>query len=51
MDLTRTFVSGSPRSGTSALTELLSSHPDISLGMERFKFLYKKNQVKKKAIL
>ena len=42
------FVSGSPRSGTSALTELLSSHPDISLGMERFKFLYKKNQVKKK---
>lgn len=41
------FISGAPRSGTSALTELLSSHKDISIGMERFKFLYSKKQVNK----
>ncbi len=34
------FVTGSPRSGTSALTELLSAHDEISLGMERYKKLY-----------
>lgn len=41
------FISGAPRSGTSALTELLSSHSDISIGMERFKFLYSKKKVNK----
>lgn len=43
------FVSGAPRSGTSALTELLSSHSKVSLGMERFKYLYKKKKVKKES--
>jgi len=41
------FISGAPRSGTSALTELLSSHPKVALGMERYKFLYKKSLVNK----
>ena len=41
------FVCGSPRSGTSIVTELLTSHPDIALGMERFKFLYPKRQLAK----
>lgn len=41
------FISGAPRSGTSALTELLASHNAISLGMERFKYLYGKGQVTK----
>ena len=30
------FISGCGRSGTSALTTLLGSHPDICLGMERY---------------
>lgn len=33
------FIFGCPRSGTTALTHLLSSHPEVALGMERFKFL------------
>lgn len=37
------FVCGAPRSGTSILTELLSSHPSVSLGMERFRKLYAGN--------
>jgi hypothetical protein len=41
------FVSGAPRSGTSALTELLSSHSKISIGMERFKSLYNKKKITK----
>lgn len=34
------FVAGLGRSGTTALTQVLSSHPDIALGVERFKRLY-----------
>jgi len=33
------FVVGLARSGTTALTELLSTHPEIALGMERYKRL------------
>jgi hypothetical protein len=32
------FVCGCPRSGTTAITHLLNSHPSVALGMERFKF-------------
>lgn len=35
------FVVGLGRSGTTALTDLLSAHPGIGLGMERYKFFYK----------
>lgn len=42
------FISGAPRSGTSILTELISSHSRISIGMERYKFLYKKGLVEKR---
>ena len=31
------FVCGAPRSGTTAVTRLLNTHPDIVLGIERFK--------------
>lgn len=31
------FIAGCPRSGTSALMDLLNSHDDIALGKERFK--------------
>ena len=41
------FIAGAGRSGTSILTELISSHPEISLGMERFKRLYNKNVLSK----
>ncbi len=41
------FLTGAPRSGTSALTELISSHEQISIGMERYKFLYKSGQLSK----
>lgn len=34
------IVSGVARSGTTALGELLNAHPDICLGIERFKFQY-----------
>jgi len=33
------FVIGLARSGTTALTRLLNSHPEIALGMERYKLL------------
>lgn len=33
------FVSGCPRSGTSAMVRLLNRDPRIALGMERFKYL------------
>jgi hypothetical protein len=39
------FIAGAPRSGTSALTELLCAHGKIALGMERYKKLYKPNMV------
>lgn len=34
------FVGGPPRSGTTAFTNLLNSHPKIALGLERYKFIY-----------
>ena len=34
------IVSGVARSGTTALGELLNAHPDVCLGIERFKFQY-----------
>lgn len=39
MDRRLLFVMGIARSGTTALTELLNAHPDIALGMERYKLL------------
>lgn len=40
------FISGTPRSGTTVLTLLLSYHEKIALGIERYKYLYnKKNGV------
>ena len=39
------FIGGAPRSGTSALTELLSSHADLAIGMERYKHLYSQDKV------
>ncbi len=41
------FIGGAPRSGTSALTELLSTHERVAIGMERFKFCYSKKSVTK----
>lgn len=37
---THLIVTGVARSGTTALTELLNSHPDICIGIERFKFQF-----------
>lgn len=34
------FISGTPRSGTTALVTLLGSHAKMALGIERFKFFY-----------
>ncbi|MDI4661941.1 MULTISPECIES: sulfotransferase [Cobetia] len=39
------FIAGCPRSGTSALTELLSSSDEIAIGMERFKYAYKDKNI------
>lgn len=40
------FIAGCPRSGTSALTELMSSLSNVALGMERYKFKYsRKNAI------
>lgn len=36
------FVAGCPRSGTTAITRLLNLHPDIVIGLERYKSLYGK---------
>ena len=33
------FATGCERSGTTILTRLLQSHPGISIGMERYKYL------------
>jgi len=35
------FVAGTPRAGTTATAELLSTHPDIALGIERYKRIYR----------
>jgi hypothetical protein len=35
------FVCGIARSGTSALTRLLNSHPSVCIGMERYKYLWR----------
>lgn len=41
MDRQLLFVVGLARSGTTVLTELLNTHPDVALGMERFKQLFR----------
>ena len=38
------FVAGLGRSGTTALMEVLASHADIALGVERFKRLYPRDE-------
>ena len=38
------FISGVARSGTSALTHLLNAHPEIVLGVERYKFLLMRDE-------
>lgn len=35
------FICGCPRSGTSAMTQLLSAHSQIVIGIERFKYINK----------
>jgi Sulfotransferase family len=40
------FVLGLGRSGTTPLTELFSAHPEIALGMERYKRLYGRRNVR-----
>lgn len=39
------FVSGTPRSGTSALVRLLNLHPALMIGMERYHSQYKHNPI------
>jgi len=39
-DKTHLIVSGVARSGTTALAELLNAHPQIGVGIERYKFRY-----------
>ena len=34
------FIAGCPRSGTTALTRLVNLHPEVVVGLERFKGLY-----------
>ncbi len=34
------FLGGPPRSGTTALVQLLNQHPQIALGVERYKYVY-----------
>lgn len=40
---THLFVAGCPRSGTTALTRLLNLHPDIVIGLERYKTLFSRS--------
>lgn len=42
--MTNLFVAGCPRSGTTALTRLLNLHPEVVVGLERFKGLYGKSR-------
>lgn len=35
------FVCGPPRSGTTVLAQLLNAHPEIAIGIERYKYAYK----------
>lgn len=39
------FVCGTPRSGTTAMARTLSYHPDIVLGIERFKLRYSQGEL------
>jgi hypothetical protein len=39
------FLAGLGRSGTTALVEVFSAHPEIALGMERYKWLYPRDDV------
>ncbi len=41
------FVFGCPRSGTTAISELLISHKRIAIGMERYKLYFNKNDIEK----
>jgi hypothetical protein len=36
------FLCGCPRSGTTELCRILNKHPHLSIGMERYKFIYEK---------
>lgn len=38
------FIAGCPRSGTTALTRLVNLHPEVVVGMERYKGLYSKRE-------
>lgn len=38
------FVTGCSRSGTTALVHLLNVHPDVVIGMERFKHVYSRRE-------
>lgn len=38
-DMAYAFVCGAPRSGTTAFTNMLNSHPKVVIGVERFKFV------------
>jgi hypothetical protein len=37
------FICGCPRSGTTAITKLLNTHPTIAVGMERYKYRIQRN--------
>ncbi|WAL58597.1 sulfotransferase [Thermocoleostomius sinensis] len=37
------FICGCPRSGTTAITALLNTHPTIAIGMERYKYRIHRN--------
>ena len=39
------FVCGTPRSGTTAMARTLNCHPDIVIGIERFKHRYSKGEL------
>jgi hypothetical protein len=41
------IICGCPRSGTSAIVNLLNSHPSMIIGMERYKFYIKKALINK----
>ena len=41
------FICGVPRSGTTALTTLLNSHPQIAIGMERYKYYVRPKKIYK----